>query len=206
MAQLLEWISCSFTHPRSSGGADCLALPFHPLGVQLARDSFSCASKRRRARCARMAAAFGVIRSATATSACDKPSHAIRRRISRSSLRNRANASRAESRRSDGLVLSPRAKNLSFSVRRTRRAEPRRWLASTRRAMPYSHGRCCGSSRGRSAQRRQTTVKLSATTSSASGSWSVRRRAYAKSASKCASKRAAKAALFPIGPSAGTAH
>jgi hypothetical protein len=65
----------------------------------------------------------------------------------------------------------------SLALSRSRRSWPRRWLASTRRATPYSHSRA-SSPAGTSSSLRQAIMNVSETTSAASSGLPARRSAY----------------------------
>ncbi len=109
----------------------------------------------------------------------DSPSQATSINASRSGSGNRASAARtipASLRPASAAPASTARASARFS--RSRRASPRRSLASTRRATPYSHG---NASAGTSSIRREATTNVSLATSSAT-TRDVRRRPYASTA------------------------
>ena len=105
---------------------------------------------------------------ARAARAPDSSCHATSISASRSRSESRASAVRRTSPSPARSPGSPATAFVAVPASRRSRAEPRsaerRWLASTRRATPYSHGRA---SSGTSSSRRQATRNVSDTTSCA---------------------------------------
>src|SRR5439155_14953577 len=154
----------------------------------------SCSARRLRERWSRIEAAFSEQSSATASSVRLSASQAARRRISWSfgrSSRNAATTSTSSPPSSVCTAGRARSRNRSAASRRSER----RWFASTRAAIAYSHASRSSSS-GAWANRRQATANVPATTSSASARCSHRRSAYASTCRLCSVKRRRKSSSW----------